>query len=151
MSVVETYLGHVEKNFPDLPQNPFMEMIYLLRDHGQHFKLGEKVRPEGMKKMEDKMCFRNCAELSSGTLTYCEGFVVPDFIDLPIHHAWLVGRDGVVIDPTWKTLGVEYFGLHFSRKFLLTRLLKQGTYGLLDNSNLLGVSGPEEFGDWRLM
>lgn len=78
-----------------------------------------------------KHCFMNAAKLALSDLglTYCEGYAMGI---IPLHHAWVVDSCGVVIDHTWRTLGTEYFGVPFTRAFLANRLLKQRTYGLLD-------------------
>ena len=66
----------------------------------------------GRKTFAPKACFHNAQKIlfadESERLTYVEGF------GGRIHHGWLaIGRK--VIDPTWGSRDVEYFGVRFSR------------------------------------
>ena len=62
-----------------------------------------------------KMCYWNCIYVASKEkdLTYYEGYAAA-FI--PMNHAWLVTKDGRVVEPTLVTLTkvppiIEYFGM----------------------------------------
>lgn len=86
------------------------------------------------KRETPKQCYRNaaCMALDDPGLTYVEGYI--SVHGIPVAHAWVVGRDGVPIDPTIKP-GVEvsgYFGVPFSTDYLAKTLLKNKIYGLLD-------------------
>lgn len=105
---------------------------YVLK-HGEFFQPGPL--PAGVRKMADKQCFKNAAELAViKDYDYVEGFAFPDFINLPVHHAWVVDETGGVIDNTWKKPGVAYFGVKFSEDALMNVLADSGTYGVLDFS-----------------
>ena len=89
--------------------------------------------PKGYKRAKSKECFKNAYELSQREgLTYVEGYAVPDFIDLPIHHAWVVDKAGNVIDNTWKTPGSVYFGISFDNEFVMSVIVETETYGVMD-------------------
>lgn len=65
-------------------------------------------------------------------LTYCEGYMT--VYNIPIHHGWCVTREGKVIDPTidGETGRVgEYFGIPFTRDYLLKASRLNKVYGIL--------------------
>jgi hypothetical protein len=81
----------------------------LMKQHG--------VTPGAMKE-----CFSNagrCVLGGNSDLTYVEGYAQAI---IPIHHAWLVTKDGQVIDPTWSTErikpGESYFGVPLSSEYV---------------------------------
>lgn len=53
-------------------------------------------------------CFANAFELTmrNPELTYCEGWATMER-SIPTHHAWAVGPDGSIHDPTWKSLALN--------------------------------------------
>lgn len=92
--------------------------------------------PEGVELGAAKQCYRNAAlvALSNPEYTYVEGYAASI---IPIHHAWVVDRDGQVVDPTWHednglSPAKEYVGVPFSREFLGRRLVQTGVFGLFD-------------------
>ena len=70
-------------------------------------------------------------------LTYVEGKI--QLYGVVIDHAWCVGEDGIVIDPTLTTgpdgtmhcVG-NYFGIPFITAYVQKACLKNKVYGLLD-------------------
>jgi hypothetical protein len=86
---------------------------------------------------EDKkkgMCYMNAlhAALRYRDLTYVEGYAYDGTI--PIHHAWLVRRDGRVLDPTWGYRpDAVYVGIPFRTTWALDRVVAQDRYGLLED------------------
>jgi hypothetical protein len=71
---------------------------------------------------EARACFRNAAlaalTFKDEGVQYCEGFALPGFIPLPIHHAWNLLPDDTVVDCTWcggdsppSEMGSEYIGI----------------------------------------
>jgi hypothetical protein len=97
--------------------------------------------PEPFDWMERKNCFGNATTLAlqDPRLTYCEGYAMGRF--LPIPHAWVVDRRGVVIDPTWwdeddtddmaPRQDWQYVGVPFTRRWLVEQITQNRTYGLL--------------------
>ena len=63
---------------------------------------------------------------------YCEGQATTSNLDFPLDHAWVIDRDGKVIDPTWAD-GAQYFGVAFSPLFVIKVLAKTKHYGILGN------------------
>lgn len=124
-----------------------------LLQFGTHGKLptSKKPRPDWLQKMQDNHCFFNSHRTAMDCgLVYVEGFAVPDVIGIPIHHAWCETREGEVLDPTWRTLGVEYFGIRFDRDYMIRASLESGYYGITMTHRFMEFlsHGPEEF-LWR--
>jgi len=103
---------------------------HVVLKHGKYYN--PQKLPKGYKMGKQKECFSNAYHMSQKTgMTYVEGFAVPDFIDLPIHHAWVVDKNGNVFDNTWKTPGVVYFGIPFDDMFVSSVLSETGTFGVI--------------------
>lgn len=84
-----------------------------------------------------KQCFSNAfhlVEQRPQRLVYAEGYIA--FHGVPIHHAWTVGLDGVVVDPTLRVTRDEepplYFGVSFKLAYVRRTILTNGVYGLLN-------------------
>ena len=100
-----------------------------------------------------KECFQNCfiaATTYPDDLIYCEGYAMAM---IPIHHAWLL-FDGKVFDPTWDLIKPykdnipEYYGVQFSRDYVVNAALSSGYYGVLSNQAealLSGKHGPHDY------
>lgn len=104
---------------------------FLLK-HGRSFAFDNKSFTEAG---EQQMCYKNAAEAvlwdDADDLIYCEGMV--DAI-IPIDHAWLIDKNGKVIDPTLRNTGHinGYFGVPFKREFLRKTVLNNKRYGVFD-------------------
>ena len=61
-------------------------------------------------------CFGNSFKLADAhpELTYVEGYALHEATDFPVLHAWVADKNGNVIDSTWPTPGIEYFGVPFA-------------------------------------
>lgn len=95
--------------------------------------------PDGVEAGTPKQCFRNASQLASrrADLTYVEGFALSI---VPLHHAWCVTEDGVVVDPTWSggnglDPGAAYYGVAFTREALAREAVRTGYYGVLGHGN----------------
>jgi len=56
-----------------------------------------------------------------------------------LSHAWLVNDNMEVIDPTWveeMSVEVAYFGVVFTKKFVMETAAKTKCYGILDTDYL---------------
>lgn len=80
-----------------------------------------------------KKCYANAWDLASGEplkYTYVEGFAVPGGIGIPLEHAWVIDREGFVVDNTWDE-GVEYFGVPMNLSKVTEIIMDKETYGVL--------------------
>ena len=130
MSEVIPYLQMLSDTYKSMGSTRTMYDILLA--HGRHFTPAK--RPSKVPKMKIKECYANATRLalSYSNLTYCEGFALYAGL-FPVQHAWVVGDNGVVIDPTWSPVGVEYFGIPFDEEYLLSAMKKSNYYGIMDN------------------
>ena len=88
------------------------------------------------KLMTPNACFDNAfkrARSSGGKLRYCEGYATSV---IPLPHAWCIDREDRVVELTWRTPGVAYFGAVFDlndvravRKEGCTSSMLQDNYG----------------------
>jgi hypothetical protein len=88
---------------------------------------------------EPKQCYMNAAKmaLDDDVLSYVEGYAIVSPVPIPVAHAWCVGEDGLVVDPTWDE-GVlpgarEYFGVTIRRDYLAATLVRRGVWGVIDD------------------
>lgn len=81
-----------------------------------------------------KACFLNAYKLAEKypDLKYVEGYAKAETV-CPGLHAWVVDRNGNVIDPTWQNTGVEYYGVTFSMDYVRRILNQKKEYGVIDN------------------
>lgn len=99
---------------------------FLLK-HGSFFT-PKTTLPDGVRPMGLSQCFENAYRVATRTKAfhYVEGYALGV---IPIHHAWLVDREGNVIDPTWVNIGVgkAYIGVEFN----LAEVKKSRRVGIL--------------------
>jgi hypothetical protein len=103
--------------------------------------------PKGFKAMKRGLCFMNAQHMAeqhqfaADPLYYCEGFAIlgGEFHGLPVHHAWVVKRDGTAFDPTWHKKdwgdGAVYIGIPFTHRYALRTIAATGLYGVLGDGN----------------
>ena len=98
-----------------------------------------------------KLCYMNASQaiMSDSSLTYVEGSV--HIGPLSIGHAWVVDKQGNVIDPTLKlTSGAinprGYFGVPFKSEYVMKTMAKTNVYGVISHTNrdIFGAK-PETF------
>lgn len=119
-------------------RNPYGKF---LREHGHYWRAAR--RPTFIKQGPPKSCFATCQKLamsrSAGKygLAYVEGFAVSAklAITLPIHHAWLIDKNGVVTDPVWDDCEQStYFGVAFTTDYVRATVRRtQAHDSLIDN------------------
>lgn len=81
--------------------------------------------PASMPPGQPQRCFGNAAleaHCNPNEYAYVEGYAYQYGL-IPIAHAWLIDRQGRVIDPTWNTSRpVEYFGVIFKHSYIKNKL-----------------------------
>lgn len=97
--------------------------------------------PEWLRIGQARDCFNNATAYAvvRDDVFYAEGYALEPELPLPVQHAWLVDREGKVIDPTWKdTRDHAYFGIAFNQDFVRDQLVQNsGNAGILVNLHLL--------------
>lgn len=89
--------------------------------------------PAHLTRGEPRQCYKNAGVLATHRpeLAYCEGYALRAGL-IPVHHAWCLDPDGVVIDPTWPhDPANEYWGVSLSTEFLLLTLSASKVWGVL--------------------
>jgi hypothetical protein len=87
------------------------------------------ARPKGERKRQDKQCFSNSQlwlmkRLLLGDVPewrYCEGLAASPRLgdSIGVHHGWLVNREGVVLDLTWRNPEAAlYYGTAIHHDYL---------------------------------
>ena len=102
------------------------------------------------RRMKAHACYQNAGKLALYEgYTYCEGYIL-QFGAIPIEHAWVLDRNGKVLDRTVRnkeSIG-EYYGITFSREYLIKVLTRSKVWGILDpmyNRPLFnGTDNPED-------
>jgi hypothetical protein len=85
-----------------------------IKANGQNWPVAAKQDVPGPFHVWPKACFDNAYRLARrwpSRYRYVEGLA---YGVIPTHHAWVINRDGEVLDPTWQAfsrLGAEYFGV----------------------------------------
>lgn len=69
------------------------------------------------------------AAMRNREYTYVEGYASLYF---PIPHAWIVDKDGLVIETTWSTMGTSYYGIPFRTDYIRQQFKKNGHYCMID-------------------
>ena len=95
--------------------------------------------PSRVRMGRPRECFRNAATLAlrvPDTYMYVEGYAVNRWVAMhTVAHAWCIGSDKFVVDPTWDE-GAEYFGVPFRHNYLRRVLKARRDYGLIDNPEM---------------
>jgi len=131
MKIVREYLAKVTEMRRQIRSNKKYSCIeeFVLKN-GKEFtsQNGEKLKRGRM-----KQCFKNAYHLAEDfNLIYVEGYASFMGLGFPVLHAWCVGKDGNVYDPTWKN-GGEYFGVPFDLMYVRKIILRRERFGVIDN------------------
>jgi hypothetical protein len=131
-TMIEEYLLH-QLTFEGVVYKPngraYDSTAALVLEHGRDFRLGEPPTVE--EKMPFGECYKNAFNLAeyNDELTYVEGFASEPLCGIPLQHAWVVDRHGVVIDFTWDTQGDEYFGIPLTVEYVREQLVLTEVWG----------------------
>ena len=90
------------------------------------------LRPKGMRKRKDGQCFLNALRTRGKylDLSYVEGYAITG--GALIHHAWCATPEHKAIDPTWRELGVSYFGVRFTPQEIAERLQMTRAFSMFE-------------------
>ena len=77
-----------------------------------------RARAKGCYYYGQEQVKRNQGLKEENTLIYCEGLAVSDRCPLPVMHGWCCNQSGQVVDPTWSSNGVCYFGVSFNYEWI---------------------------------
>lgn len=103
--------------------------FYLLLGHAQP----SRPLPDHIARGEMKQCYMNAGRLARDRpeFSYCEGYAKRAGL-FPLHHAWCLDADGVVLDPTWPyDPDNEYWGVSLDTAFMLKATTASGVWGVL--------------------
>jgi hypothetical protein len=108
-------------------------------EHGRAFHNVVSFKDYKLRQGIPKECYRNAALVAQrrDDLIYCEGYATSV---IPVMHAWLVDKQGNVIDNTWEGGRYDdgkypraYFGIPIKRTYLVRSLCNRKIYGVIDN------------------
>lgn len=104
---LEDILATFVRTFGDNPR----DLYGYIYKNGRRYKPAPK--PDFIPSGDLGYCFDNALEIyHQFGYAYVEGYALSAKISaLPIHHAWNVTPDGVVIDNTWNPVGLDYYGI----------------------------------------
>jgi len=111
-----------------------------LVNEGKEFDVPKE--PPQIKLMTAKECYSNATHMmldNSSKYGYVEGKYVSTHLPFPIDHAWLVDKKtGTVVDPTlgWQPKA-RYFGVQYSKMFVIKKMLQNKYYGIHSNGNMV--------------
>jgi hypothetical protein len=112
-----------------IPENDFFDY---LEAHGQEWP-AQKL-PEGIERGEPQMCYKNASLLSlHGRGNYCEGILYVEKLgtQMGFLHAWVVGKDGKVIDNTIDNPEkAKYFGVKYDKRQYALHIVKTKVFGV---------------------
>ncbi|WP_346619606.1 hypothetical protein [Blastococcus montanus] len=115
---------------------PFYSFEEAVLTYGRLFD--RALIPDGRRLGPQKQCYRNALTAAfrsvgrDNPLTYCEGFAMPFALGIVVEHAWLVDRDGRVIDPTWDDAdSCGYVGVPLTLEHMAASQRRKNFYGHL--------------------
>jgi hypothetical protein len=111
-----------------------------LLEYGRQFE-PTNIKPRWLVMGEAKRCYQNAAAYVAvrDDVFYAEGYALNLEFPVPLEHAWLVDRDGKVIDPTWAEASHNvYVGIAFKPDFVNDVLAMRGAgEGVLQRLHIL--------------
>ncbi len=106
--------------------NGYFCLMDFVLQHGREWKPGIECWAKG--KMA---CYIHAgkAALRNRDYTYVEGYAISI---IPVEHAWLVDKDGIVIETTWPEMGLDYYGIPFRTDWIRQQIKKNGHYSMIN-------------------
>jgi hypothetical protein len=122
---VRQFLETIDSSVREIAQRNGADPSQLLSFESIVLHLGRpwtaKRRPSCLRKMRDKMCYRNSwrVMIERPGLRYCEGYAMSAGLMIPVEHAWCVDQDDNVVDPTWREpQHAAYYGVEIPEDVL---------------------------------
>lgn len=140
MTNIETILRHTAVLHARVLPGGGRSFENWLLEHGELFTAMLPVEPDRM--MTPKQCFCNALDaleydrVDRTRWFYTEGVFIVNNLPIPIHHAWLTNREGVVMDLTSRAAaehGGQYWGIPYDFDFLMSAIIEQSHYGLFSD------------------
>lgn len=105
-------------------QSPGVFERFVLK-YGYEFNVITELPPDVPQGVEQR-CFGNAAltaHCSPDKYAYVEGYAFQDGLPISFQHAWLIDRQGRVIEPTWTThRKIQYYGVIIKHKYIKNKL-----------------------------
>jgi len=134
MSEITTIKQHLESRIEFLRSkginhcgiNGYFCIMDFILQHGREWNPGTVCWAKGRRD-----CFRHAskAALRNRDYTYVEGFAA---LLIPVHHAWLVDKNGNVIETTWPMMGSGYYGIPFRADWVRTQQRESDCLSIID-------------------
>ncbi len=107
--------------------NGYFCLMDFVLQHGRYWMPGSTFWSKG-----GGMCYVHAgkAAMRNRDYTFVEGYAVGSFI--PVQHAWIVDKHGLVIETTWDHMGSGYFGVPFRTDYLRQQVKATGRYSMID-------------------
>lgn len=117
MSAITDELTKMADAYRQLGQHTSLYATVL--EHGREYTAAPL--PADIARGEPKQCFRNAITIcDDDELVYVEGYMLRPGVPFPVHHAWCVTGDGIVVDPTIEDPETcAYYGIRFDLDFVL--------------------------------
>ena len=109
--------------------NGYFCLMDFVLQHGRYWMPGSVCWAKGA-----SACYVHAAKaaIRNREYTYVEGYAVGAFI--PVQHAWLVDKHGLVIETTWSQVGSGYFGVPFRTDYIRKQVKATGVYSMIDQA-----------------
>lgn len=138
-----------------MPDAAFLFDEWLL-EHGERFGAPIKRRGTGYRLGQKKMCYQNSFQAVTAfdadpDWFYTEGVVWRSGLPIEIDHAWLSNRNGDVLDLTLRDQSPDdqYFGVPFTKEYVIEQTIKHGYYRLFSNGVLYNTDVMESVAEGR--
>jgi hypothetical protein len=145
--------GFLREGYPGYRFGSFAEFVL---HYGARFTEFGKVARADMGRRQQ--CYANAFNMvvmDPRSLVYVEGYIWAVDLPITISHAWVVGKDGIALEPTplidHRGSPWQYFGVPFKYQYIMELAMKRGHIGsVIDDYRakwplIKGTHRPERF------